>query len=73
MRALFELLPVGSDPTGPYATIVVAQAFAGTVQENVIVVPDIDPVTVVLPFSELLMTTSASVAPWRFASVAPTI
>ena len=37
------------------------------------VVPDIVPVIVTLPFSELLMTTSASVAPWRFSSVAPTI
>jgi hypothetical protein len=51
----------------------VSQAVSGTVHENVIVVPDIVPVTVVLPFTELLMTTSASVAPWRSASVAPTI
>jgi hypothetical protein len=39
----------------------------------VIVVPDIVPVTVVLPRTELLITTSASFAPWRSASVAPTI
>jgi hypothetical protein len=41
----------------------VAQAFIGTVQVNVIVVPDTVPTTVVLPRTELLMTTSASVAP----------
>ena len=34
-----------------------------------IVVPDFVPRTVVLPRTELLMITSASVAPWRFASV----
>jgi len=73
MMSLFELLPVGFEPTGPYATITVAQAISGTVHENVIVVPDIVPVIVVLPFSELLITTSASVAPWRSGSVAPTI
>ena len=73
MRSLFELLPVGFDPTGPYATITVAHAFSGTVHWNVMVVPDIVPVMVTLPFSELLMTTSASVAPWRSSSVAPTI
>jgi hypothetical protein len=71
--ALFELLPVGFEPTGPYATITVSQAISGTVHENVIVVPDIDPVMVVLPLWELLITTSASVAPWRSSSVAPTI
>jgi hypothetical protein len=59
MIALFELLPVGFEPTGPYATITVSQAFAGTVHENVIVVPDIVPVIVVLPLWELLITTSA--------------
>ena len=53
--------------------MVVEHAFSGTSQENVIVVPDIVPRTVVLPRSELLITTSASVAPWRSASVAPTI
>jgi hypothetical protein len=37
------------------------------------VVPDIDPRTVAFPNSELLMTTSASVAPSRSGSVAPTI
>ena len=73
MSALFELFPVGFEPTGPYATIDVAQAFAGTVHVNVIVVPDIVPVIVVLPLTELLITTSAWVAPWRSASVAPTI
>jgi hypothetical protein len=73
MRSLFELLSVGFEPTGPYATITVSQAVAGTVHENVIVVPDFDPVTVVLPFTELLITTSAWFAPWRSASVAPTI
>jgi hypothetical protein len=73
MMALFELFPVGFEPTGPYATITVSQAVSGTVHVNVIVVPDIVPVIVVLPFTELLITTSASVAPWRFSSVAPTI
>jgi hypothetical protein len=43
MMSLFELFPVGFDPTGPYATIVVAHAVSGTSQENVIVVPDIVP------------------------------
>jgi hypothetical protein len=37
------------------------------------VVPDFDPLTVVLPNAELLMTTSASAAPARSASVAPLI
>jgi hypothetical protein len=46
---------------------------SGTSQENVIVVPDFVPRTVTLPLSELLITTSASVAPWRFASVTPVI
>ena len=73
MRSLFELLSVGFEPTGPYATIVVWHAFADTVHENVIVVPDIVPVIVVFPLTELLITTSASVWPWRSASVAPTI
>jgi hypothetical protein len=41
----------------------------GTVHENVIVVPDLVPSTVTLPRAELLMTTSACVAPSRFASV----
>jgi hypothetical protein len=63
MMSLFELFPVGFDPTGPYATIVVAQALSGTTQWNVIVVPDFVPRTVTLPRSELLITTSASVAP----------
>ena len=36
---------------------------------NVIVVPDFVPSTVTLPRTELLMITSASVAPARFASV----
>jgi hypothetical protein len=66
---LFELLPTGFEPTGPYATTIVSHAFAGTVHENVIVVPDLLPSTVTLPRAELLMTTSACVAPWRFASV----
>src|SRR6478752_9002208 len=73
MMSLFELFPVGLDPTGPYATTIVAQALAGTVQENVIVVPDFAPRTVTLPRSELLITTSASVAPSRFGSTTPTI
>ena len=73
MISLFELLPTGFEPTGPYATIEVAQAFCGTTQWNVIVVPDFVPVTVTLPRSELLITTSASVAPWRLSSVTPTI
>ena len=46
MMSLFELFPVGFEPTGPYATTIVAQAVAGTVQENVIVVPDFVPRTV---------------------------
>jgi hypothetical protein len=71
--SLFELFPVGFEPTGPYATTIVAQAFSGTVQENVIVVPDFVPRTVTLPRSELFITTSASVAPSRFGSVTPTI
>ena len=73
MMSLFELFPVGFEPTGPYATTIVAQALAGTAQENVIVVPDFVPRTVTLPLSELLITTSASVAPSRFESVTPTI
>src|SRR5262245_37991201 len=73
MMSLFELLSVGFEPTGPYATITVSQAFSGTVQWNVMVVPDMVPVIVVLPLCELLMTTSAWVAPWRSGSVAPTI
>jgi hypothetical protein len=47
----------------------VAQAAEGTCQTNVIVVPDFVPVTVTFPRAELLMITSASVAPSRFASV----
>ena len=43
--------------------MVVEHAVSGTSQENVIVVPDIVPRTVVLPRSELLITTSASFAP----------
>ncbi len=66
---MFELLSVGFEPTGPYATTIVAQALVGTVHENVIVVPDFVPRTVVLPRAELLMTTSASVAPARSGSV----
>jgi hypothetical protein len=73
MIALFELLSVGFEPTGPYATITVSQAFSDTVHENVMVVPDFVPSNVVLPLCELLITTSASVAPWRSGSVAPTI
>jgi hypothetical protein len=73
MMSLLELFPVGLEPTGPYATTIVAQALAGTFQENVIVVPDFVPRTVTLPRSELLITTSASVAPSRFASTTPTI
>jgi hypothetical protein len=46
---------------------------SGTTKEKVIVVPDFVPCTVMLPRSELLITTSASVAPWRFASVTFTI
>jgi hypothetical protein len=42
---------------------------SGTTQWNVIVVPDFVPRTVTLPRSELLITTSASVAPCRFWSV----
>ena len=38
-----------------------------------IVVPDLVPRTVTFPFAELLMTTSACVAPSRFASVTPLI
>jgi hypothetical protein len=46
---------------------------SGTTKEKVIVVPDFVPCTVMLPRSELLITTSASVAPWRFASATFTI
>jgi hypothetical protein len=53
--------------------MVVAHAAAGTFQANLIVVPTLVPLTVVLPKFELLMTTSASLAPARFASVTPTI
>jgi hypothetical protein len=69
MMSLFELFPVGFDPTGPYATTIVSHAESGTCQTNVIVVPDFVPVTVTLPRTELLITTSASVTPSRFASV----
>ena len=69
MMSLFELFPFEFAPTGPYATTIVSHAEAGTSQTNVIVVPDFVPVTVVLPRTELLMITSASVAPSRFASV----
>jgi hypothetical protein len=69
MMSLFELFPFGSEPTGPYATTIVRQAELGTCQTNVIVVPDFVPRTVTLPRAELLMSTSASVAPARFASV----
>jgi hypothetical protein len=48
----------------------VSQAEVGTCQTNVIVVPDFVPSTVTLPRAELLMITSASVAPARLASVA---
>jgi hypothetical protein len=40
---------------------------------NLIVVPDFVPRIVVLPLAELLITTSACVAPARFASVTPVI
>jgi hypothetical protein len=73
MMSLFELLSSGFDPTGPYATIVVAQAPGGTVHAKVMVVPAFVPRTVVLPKSELLMTTSACDSPSRLGSVAPTI
>jgi hypothetical protein len=69
MMSLFELFPFEFDPTGPYATTIVAQAEVGTCQTNVIVVPDFVPSTVTLPRAELLMITSASVAPARFGSV----
>jgi hypothetical protein len=71
--SLFELLPTGFVPTGPYATTIVEQAPAGTSHVKVIVVPDFVPWTVVLPTFELLMTTSACVAPARSASVTPLI
>jgi hypothetical protein len=73
MISLFELLPTGFVPTGPYATIVVAHAPGGTIHAKVMVVPDFVPRTVVLPKLELLMTTSACVSPSRSGSVAPTI
>jgi hypothetical protein len=73
MMSLFELFPFEFDPTGPYATTIVAQAESGTCQTNVIVVPAIVPRTVTLPLAELLMITSASVAPARFASSTFTI
>jgi hypothetical protein len=69
MMSLFELFSFEFDPTGPYATTIVSQAELGTCQANVIVVPDFVPSTVTLPRAELLMITSASVAPARFASV----
>jgi hypothetical protein len=52
---------------------VVAQAPLGTLQANVMVVPDFLPRTIVFPKAELLMTTSASVAPTKAGSVAPLI
>jgi hypothetical protein len=69
MTSLFELLPTGFVPTGPYATVVVAHPPSGTSHLKLMVVPAFVPRTVVLPKSELLMTTSACVAPARLASV----
>jgi hypothetical protein len=69
MMSLFVLLPVGFEPTGPYATTIVSQADVGTCHTKVIVVPDFVPRTVTFPRTELLMTTSAWFAPARFASV----
>jgi hypothetical protein len=51
----------------------VAHPPVGTFQRKVIVVPAFVPRTVVLPKLELLMTTSASVAPARSGSVTPLI